>query len=368
MPFSTAPSPSSPLAAADWLPAAAPGSAAAGARGATVHAFLAYRRPLTDAATSLPTASADYTKDNVVTRSARSPASVGVVGGPLPSSVLQQGAPPPNFSQGAAAAAKTVRAPLRGAHTAGASGTKRRARACVPAAGEPGGMPATTTDAETTLSARPVASPVVPGTAAACSTRLSHAALLAETVEGVVAEWLQRIGAAVGSVSVSAAGGRRASMVALASVEEDPGRRRLRGEGNRVGSRSMRWRGSRLSSGVRAPGSGELVAGASCPSPPARRRTPAPPPPPPSAAATAPAVAIPVSPAAMAVSPPPCAARLARALGGGEARATGHCRRRSRRRQPPRQRRRPPPPRAANRHHRCRLLCAEDGGRTPSHT
>jgi len=127
MPISAAPSPSSPLATADWLPAAAPGSAAACAHGATAHAFPAYRRPPTDAATSFPTASADYTNDKVVTRSACSPGWAGVVGGPRPSSVLPRGVPPPNLAHGVAAAAGTARAPLRGAHTARASGTNRRA-------------------------------------------------------------------------------------------------------------------------------------------------------------------------------------------------------------------------------------------------
>jgi len=53
-------------------------------------------------------------------------------------------------------------------------------------------MPATTTDAELPPSPRQVASPAtapfVRATAAARRTRLSHAALLAATVEGVVAE------------------------------------------------------------------------------------------------------------------------------------------------------------------------------------
>jgi len=233
-------------------------------------------------------------------------------------------------------------------------------------------MPATTTDAESPPSARQVASPaalpVLRETAAARSTRLSHAALLAATVEEVVAEWLQRIGAAAGSVSASAAGARRESLVALGAAEEEPGRRRLRGGGIRVGSGKMRGRESRPSSRVRAPGRGGLVPGASCTSPPARRRSPPPPPP-------HPPLPAPPRPSPSAAHPPPWPSRRRRgrpdtlvALGGGEARAAGHCLRRSRRRQRPRQRRRPPQPRAANRYHRCRRLCAEDGARTPSHT
>jgi len=114
-------------------------------------------------------------------------------------------------------------------------------------------MPATTTDAESPPSARQVASPaavpVLRETAAARSTRLSHAALLAATVEEVVAEWLQRIGAAAGSVSASAAGARRESLVALGAAEEEPG-------GGGFSQRVCRWRPQRVIGGAGRGGGG----------------------------------------------------------------------------------------------------------------